>query len=83
MDRGAWQAIVHGFAKSWTRLSDCHSLTHSLKELEDLSNAISYLDLFDIYKTLNHHHYIYLLWNLAFLLPDLPSEMRVYVDFLK
>ena len=52
MDRGAWQAIVHGFAKSWTRLSDCHSLTHSLKELEDLSNAISYLDLFDIYKTL-------------------------------
>ena len=51
MDRGAWQAIVHGFAKSWTRLSDCHSLTHSLKELEDLSNAISYLDLFDIYNT--------------------------------
>ena len=23
MDRGAWQAIVHGAAKSWTRLSDC------------------------------------------------------------
>ena len=22
MDRGAWQAIVHGIAKSWTRLSD-------------------------------------------------------------
>ena len=22
MDGGAWQAIVHGFAKSWTRLSD-------------------------------------------------------------
>ena len=22
MDRGAWQAIVHGVAKSWTRLSD-------------------------------------------------------------
>ena len=21
MDRGAWQAIVHGVAKSWTRLS--------------------------------------------------------------
>ena len=21
MDRGAWQAIVHGFTKSWTRLS--------------------------------------------------------------
>ena len=22
MDRGAWQAIVHGIAKSWTSLSD-------------------------------------------------------------
>ena len=22
MDRGAWWAIVHGLAKSWTRLSD-------------------------------------------------------------
>ena len=22
MDRGTWQAIVHGIAKSWTRLSD-------------------------------------------------------------
>ena len=22
MDRGAWQAMVHGVAKSWTRLSD-------------------------------------------------------------
>ena len=25
MDRGAWQAIVHGLAKSLTRLSDFHS----------------------------------------------------------
>ena len=22
MDRGAWRAIVHGFTKSWTQLSD-------------------------------------------------------------
>ena len=29
MDRGAWQATVHGVAKSQTRLSDFHSL-HSL-----------------------------------------------------
>ena len=28
MDRGAWQATVHGVAKSWTRLSN---FTHSLK----------------------------------------------------
>ena len=26
MDGGVWQAIVHGFAKSWTRLSDFTSL---------------------------------------------------------
>ena len=28
MDRGAWQATVHGAAKSWTRLSDFHLLIH-------------------------------------------------------
>ena len=30
MDREAWWATVLGIAKSWTRLSDSHSLTHSL-----------------------------------------------------
>ena len=28
MDRGAWQVTVHGVAKSWTILSDFHSLLH-------------------------------------------------------
>ena len=31
-DRGAWQATVHGLAKSWTQLSDCacvHTHTHT------------------------------------------------------
>ena len=27
MDREAWRAVVHGVAKSWTRLSDFTSLT--------------------------------------------------------
>ena len=27
MDRGAWWAIVHGVAKSWTQLSDFTSFT--------------------------------------------------------
>ena len=27
MDRGAWQATAHGVAKSWTRLSNFHTLT--------------------------------------------------------
>ena len=31
MDRGAWQAAVHGLTKSWTQLSDYHSL-NSLKK---------------------------------------------------
>ena len=33
MDRGAWQAAVHGVAKSWTRLSDftSSSLTYFQK----------------------------------------------------
>ena len=26
MDRGAWRAIVHGVAKSWTQLSDFSSV---------------------------------------------------------
>ena len=32
MDRGAWQATVHGFAKSQTQLSTTHPThTHNLK----------------------------------------------------
>ena len=29
MDRGTWQATVHGVAKSWTQLSDFHLLSWS------------------------------------------------------
>ena len=34
MDRGARQATVHGVTKSWTQLSDYHSLTHIVKNQE-------------------------------------------------
>ena len=27
MDREAWRAVVHGFVKSWTQLSDCTELS--------------------------------------------------------
>ena len=41
MDRGAWQATVHGVAKSWTRLRDftsnVYKLSHVLKEESQLS----------------------------------------------
>ena len=30
MDRGAWRAIVHGLAKSWTQLSDYESESHAV-----------------------------------------------------
>ena len=33
MDRGAWQAAVHGVLKSWTRLSD-FSFTFHFRTLE-------------------------------------------------
>ena len=29
MDRGSWQAIVHGVKKSWTRPSDSHTHIHT------------------------------------------------------
>ena len=29
IDRGAWWAVVHGVAKSWTRLSDSHFHFHT------------------------------------------------------
>ena len=32
MDREAWRAVVHGVAKSWTRLSDWTELTDSLQK---------------------------------------------------
>ena len=32
MDRGAWQATVHGVTKSWTQLSDYHSLQSQVKK---------------------------------------------------
>ena len=34
MDRGAWQARVHGVAKSWTRLSDNNRLPVSTNVLQ-------------------------------------------------
>ena len=34
MDRGAWQAIVHGVSKSWTQLSDLHYCSNMYPSLE-------------------------------------------------
>ena len=45
MDRGAWQATVHGVAKSWTRLSDFTFtfLFHALeKEMATHSSVLAW-----------------------------------------
>ena len=39
MDRRAWEATVHGVAKSWTQLSDCHSLRR--EGMNELGMAVS------------------------------------------
>ena len=41
MDRGAWQAIVHGVAKSRTRLSDSHTHAHTLRKEFSIKCGIS------------------------------------------
>ena len=32
MDRDAWRAVIHGVAKSWTRLSDCFDLIEAQEQ---------------------------------------------------
>ena len=41
-DRGAWRAIVHGIAKSWTRLAQhgCTQLGRLLRELRGVKKII-------------------------------------------
>ena len=43
MDRGAWQATVHGVTKSWTQLSDFLSLTHSHIHTHDFVHGSMYV----------------------------------------
>ena len=43
MDRGAWWAAVHGFAKSWTQLSDFTFTFHALeKEMATHSSVLAW-----------------------------------------
>ena len=41
MDRGAWQATVHGVAKSWTQLSDCECI-HRFTRKEKLTMVVRF-----------------------------------------
>ena len=43
MDRGAWQATVHGFTKSWTRLSDWATTTMLLEQPSPTVNILGIL----------------------------------------
>ena len=40
MDRGAWSAAVHGFAKSWTRLSDFTFTFHFHALEKEMANPL-------------------------------------------
>ena len=46
MDRGAWRATVHGVTKSWTRLSDTHTHTHTSRYLCDLGKPSAGVNYF-------------------------------------
>ena len=35
MDRGAWQATIHGVTKNWTLLSNTHTHTHTHTQSKD------------------------------------------------
>ena len=43
MDGGAWQAVVHGVAKSWTRLSDFTFTFHFYALEEEMATHSSVL----------------------------------------
>ena len=46
MDRGAWWATVHGVAKSWTRLRDCHTHTHTHTHTHSCFTMLCYFQLY-------------------------------------
>ena len=41
-DRETWCGAVHGVAKSWTRLRDFHSLTHSLTAIYPIYDFLTH-----------------------------------------
>ena len=53
MDRGAWQAAVHGIAKSWIRLSD-FTFTFTLKE-HIFNITFEVLECFSFYEIIRVH----------------------------
>ena len=42
MDRGAWQAVVHGVAKSWTRLQDIYHTSKILTSNQALVPLLNF-----------------------------------------
>ena len=44
MDRGAWQATVHGVAKSWTQLSDFTSFLSFTSEMNCVLLDVSLIE---------------------------------------
>ena len=71
MDREAWRAVIHGFTKSQTRLSDFTSLQASLS-----TNSWSSLKLASIESVMPSSHLI--LGRPLLLLPPIPPSIRVF-----
>ena len=55
MDRGAWWATIHRFAKSWTRLKPIlHTHTHTHKEYYSTIQRNKVMILATVYMTLEN-----------------------------
>ena len=48
VDRGAWQAIVHRVATSWTRLKQFSMHTHPYSEVNSLSEFLLHFNLYHV-----------------------------------
>ena len=47
MDRGAWQAKVHGVSKSWTQVSDFHKIYYSVSFLlQECPNHVLFSEMY-------------------------------------
>ena len=53
MDREAWRAVIHGVAKSWTRLSDWTELNSLIPHFPSRSCICTYLRLIPSFSDLN------------------------------
>ena len=74
MDREAWSAVIHGFAKSWTRLSDWSDVIPERRTKEVLCTASLVCFLSVIILSMRHIHNRTHTRNLFRFTDDFPTE---------